>query len=170
MLAKEFPTAEDICFMDLLGVVSLLYVLMSKLLVLFSFLSQFFVSAGKTSLITALAGDLRLPIILIPLNDRSMDDRTLMDILSEAPKDSIVLMEDIDCALPKSSGLADEMTMQRMMGREPVTLAGLLNAIDGVCAQVCLLQCKDGCCLYFVFLALIDYFPTTTNRKDAFSS
>ena len=128
--------------------------------------------AGKTSLITALAGDLRLPIILIPLNDRSMDDRTLMDILSEAPKDSIVLMEDIDCALPKSSGVADEMTMHRMMGREPVTLAGLLNAIDGVCAQVCLLQCKDGsCCLfYFVFLVLIDYFPTTTNRKDAFSS
>lgn len=61
-----------------------------------------------------------------------------MDILSEAPKDSIVLMEDIDCALPKSSGVADEMAMQRMMGRQPVTLAGLLNAIDGVCAQASL--------------------------------
>ena len=101
---------------------------------------------GKTSLITALAGDLRLPIILIPLNDREMCDRSLMDILAEAPKDSIVLMEDIDCALPKTSGRMEVATIERMTGRQPVTLAGLLNAIDGVCAQISQLcyQCACG--------------------------
>lgn len=90
---------------------------------------------GKTSLITALAGELRLPIVLVPLNDRNMDDRGLMQILSEAPKDSLVLIEDIDCALPRDTGETSEMAMMQMRGRLPVTLSGLLNAIDGVSAQ-----------------------------------
>lgn len=91
---------------------------------------------GKTSLITALAGELRLPIVLVPLNDRDMDDRSLMELLGDAPRDSIVLIEDIDCALPKSDGGQSKAALHhRMMGRLPVTLSGLLNAIDGVGAQ-----------------------------------
>ena len=60
-----------------------------------------------------------------------------MDILAdEGPKDSIVLLEDIDCAVPKTSGMIEAATIERTTGRQPVTLAGLLIAIDGVCAQV----------------------------------
>ncbi|KAL9189598.1 hypothetical protein ACHAXT_009273 [Thalassiosira profunda] len=90
---------------------------------------------GKTSLVTALAGDLRLPIIVIQLNSKSMDDSALMSALSEAPRDSIVLIEDTDCALPRGAGNNETQAAMMMRGRMPVTLSGLLNAIDGVGAQ-----------------------------------
>lgn len=85
---------------------------------------------GKTSLITALSGTLRLPIVLVALGSKSLSDDALFSALSAAPRDSIVLIEDVDCAFRK--GDADE----RMMGfSRAVTLSGLLNAIDGVAAQ-----------------------------------
>jgi len=85
---------------------------------------------GKTSLITALAGSLRLPIVLVALGSKSMGDDALFSALSGAPRDSIVLIEDVDCAFRKEN--ADE----QMMGySRAVTLSGLLNAIDGVAAQ-----------------------------------
>ena len=54
---------------------------------------------GKTSLVTALAGDLRLPIVLINLGTKDMTDSCLIKFLSEIPRDSIVLLEDIDRAI-----------------------------------------------------------------------
>ena len=91
---------------------------------------------GKTSLVTALAGELRLPIVVIPLNSKELDDALLMEMMSKAPKDSIVLIEDIDCALPRGADQqAGANMMARMTGRQPVTFSGLLNAIDGVGAQ-----------------------------------
>jgi len=90
---------------------------------------------GKTSLITALAGDLRMPIVVISLNDRDMDDSVLMETLGDAPKNSLILIEDIDCALPKETSQRAAASVMNMYGRTPVTLSGLLNAIDGVGAQ-----------------------------------
>lgn len=95
---------------------------------------------GKTSLVTALAGELRLPIVLIRLASKCMDDIQLLDIMSEAPKDSIILMEDIDCALSQEdlSRARQQRTPQDFPRRAlvtNVTLSGLLNAIDGVGAQ-----------------------------------
>jgi len=85
---------------------------------------------GKTSLITALAGSLRLPIVLVALGSKSMGDDGLLSALSGAPRDSIVLIEDVDCAFRK------EDANERIMGySRAVTLSGLLNAIDGVAAQ-----------------------------------
>ena len=73
--------------------------------------------------------------------------------LAEAPRDSIILIEDIDCALPprednepgknadkQGPKPLDEAAVMRMMygarpDRSSVTLSGLLNAIDGVGAQ-----------------------------------
>jgi len=89
---------------------------------------------GKTSLVTALAGDLRLPIVVTPLNSKDLDDQKLMALMGEAPKDSIVLIEDIDCALPRGAD-HQSAAMARYTGRMPVTFSGLLNAIDGVGAQ-----------------------------------
>jgi energy-coupling factor transporter ATP-binding protein EcfA2 len=90
---------------------------------------------GKTSLITALAGDLRMPIVVVSLNDRDMDDGALMETLRDAPKNSLVLIEDIDCALPKETSQRAAAAVMNRYGGRPVTFSGLLNAIDGVGAQ-----------------------------------
>ena len=109
---------------------------------------------GKTSLITALAGALQLPIVLLPLNSKKVSDQDLMDVLSGAPRDSIILIEDVDCALGPGgrrpgkvikyngkvfvdSTAAQQSSDSIAFGRHHggVTLSGLLNAIDGVAAQ-----------------------------------
>ena len=87
---------------------------------------------GKTSLVTAMAGELRLPIVVLRLNSKELDDAVLISLLGQTPKDSVVLIEDIDCALPPH---AEESFRMTSGGRLPVTLSGLLNAIDGVGAQ-----------------------------------
>ncbi|CAB9497346.1 HYPER-SENSITIVITY-RELATED 4 [Seminavis robusta] len=102
---------------------------------------------GKTSLITALAGELRLPIVLVPLSG-STNDSTIVEVMRAAPRDSIVLIEDVDCALPEKRGddalppgainHKGQIYHSRPPGRQQgpnVTLSGLLNAIDGVAAQ-----------------------------------
>lgn len=75
---------------------------------------------GKSSLVMALAGELRLAICLLSLSNRSLDDESLNSLLNSAPLRSIVLMEDIDRAFTNDSR---------------VTMSGLLNALDGVAAQ-----------------------------------
>lgn len=75
---------------------------------------------GKSSLVMALAGELRLAICLLSLSNRSLDDESLMSLLNTAPMRSIVLMEDIDRAFSHDSR---------------VTMSGILNALDGVGAQ-----------------------------------
>mmetsp|Transcript_15593 Transcript_15593/g.46726 ORF Transcript_15593/g.46726 Transcript_15593/m.46726 type:complete len:519 (+) Transcript_15593:23-1579(+) len=74
---------------------------------------------GKTSFITALAGILRVNIYVISLNNPLVKDDTLVDLLSETPKGSLLLLEDIDAAWLQNGGGS-------------VTHSGLLNAIDGV--------------------------------------
>lgn len=93
---------------------------------------------------TALAGQLRLPIVLVSLGG-SMDDKALLETLRAAPRDSIVLLEDVDCALPMEKRNGRDSTIEvtninngrqfRQQETNSVTLSGLLNAIDGVAAQ-----------------------------------
>ena len=75
---------------------------------------------GKSSLVLALAGELRLAICLLSLSNRSIDDESLNSLLNSAPLRSIVLLEDIDRAFSSDSR---------------VTMSGVLNALDGVAAQ-----------------------------------
>lgn len=79
---------------------------------------------GKSSLVKALAGELRLGIYLMLLSDPDMNDNRICDLLAKVPEKSILLLEDIDCAF----------TMRkRANGKEGgLTFSGLLNAIDGV--------------------------------------
>jgi mitochondrial chaperone BCS1 len=85
--------------------------------------------------------------VLVPLGG-TIDDNALLNMINSSPRDSIVLLEDVDCALAvpredtstttstvrpaiQSRGLRDSL-------KEPpsgVSLSGLLNAIDGVAAQ-----------------------------------
>ena len=53
---------------------------------------------GKTSFITALAGELCYSICVLNLSDRAMSDDRLQHRLADAPEESIILLEDVDAA------------------------------------------------------------------------
>ncbi|PRP81942.1 mitochondrial chaperone BCS1 [Planoprotostelium fungivorum] len=80
---------------------------------------------GKSSFIKALAGELKMSLCLVSLNDKDMTDDTLNDLLNSAPPRSILLLEDIDAAL----GNRDDEHGSRL------TFSGLLNALDGIGSQ-----------------------------------
>jgi chaperone BCS1 len=51
---------------------------------------------GKTSLVTALAGELKLPIYMLSLATPGLSDSSLLDLLNQTPPHMILLLEDID--------------------------------------------------------------------------
>ena len=83
---------------------------------------------GKSSFITALAGELNYGICILNLNDRGMTDDRLAHALSEVPQQCIVLLEDIDAAF------ADVTSRQVHMDNN-ITFSGLLNTLDGVASS-----------------------------------
>ena len=85
---------------------------------------------GKTSFITALAGELEYSICVLNLSDRSMSDDRLMHRLADAPENSIILLEDIDAAFVSRED--SKSTEEAFKGLNRLTFSGLLNAIDGV--------------------------------------
>ncbi|KAJ7467352.1 P-loop containing nucleoside triphosphate hydrolase protein [Mycena galericulata] len=102
---------------------------------------------GKTSTVFALASEFHLEIYSLSLGSPSVDDSFLYRAISSIPKGSLLLLEDIDCALPSRDDDDDEPAehpasmrgggAQLFRGgfhgeRSWVTLSGLLNAIDGV--------------------------------------
>lgn len=85
---------------------------------------------GKSSYITALAGELEFAICVLNLSERGLSDDRLNHLLSVAPVQSIILLEDIDAAF-----LSREDTPQQKAafeGLNRVTFSGLLNCLDGV--------------------------------------
>jgi len=81
------------------------------------------------------------------MGDPSLNDRTLNEALTSIPKQSIILIEDLDtafiagadaCALNKSM-VNQEGNMMMMMTNPPrkevVTYSGFLNALDGVASS-----------------------------------
>jgi chaperone BCS1 len=106
---------------------------------------------GKTSTIYALAGELGMEIYSLSLASNFVDDNVLNRAAAAIPKNSIFLIEDIDCAFPSREDEDDDETVNgAMMGpggymmpgyhrgvvrvgvRSAVTLSGLLNVLDGV--------------------------------------
>eukprot|EP01012_Entosiphon_sulcatum_P045300 TRINITY_DN6038_c0_g1_i1.p1 TRINITY_DN6038_c0_g1~~TRINITY_DN6038_c0_g1_i1.p1 ORF type:complete len:878 (-),score=148.80 TRINITY_DN6038_c0_g1_i1:8-2620(-) len=83
---------------------------------------------GKTSTAEVIAGALKLDICMLTLSNKELDDSRLASCLRDAPKRSIVLLEDVDAVFV-------ERTAQKEGGRPGVTFSGLLNAIDGVASQ-----------------------------------
>ncbi|XP_064926792.1 mitochondrial chaperone BCS1 isoform X1 [Columba livia] len=70
---------------------------------------------GKSSFITALAGELEYSICLLSLSDHSLSDDRLNHLLSVAPQQSIILLEDVDAAFV-SRDLAAESWTQHWCG------------------------------------------------------
>lgn len=77
---------------------------------------------GKTSLAMALAGMFDLRIYTINLGSVE-NDQDLVQAITSVPEKSMLLIEDVDAAIKDRS--QDDK-------QEGITLAGLLNAIDGV--------------------------------------
>ncbi|KAM4730876.1 mitochondrial chaperone BCS1 [Anableps anableps] len=89
---------------------------------------------GKSSFITALAGELGYSICLMSLSDRTLSDDRLNHLLSVAPQQSIVLLEDVDAAFVSRELLPTENPLAfQGMGR--LTFSGLLNSLDGVASS-----------------------------------
>ena len=85
---------------------------------------------GKTSFCQALAGVLGLDIVLFSLTSTNLDDSNLATHIRSAPKQSIILLEDVDAVFSHK----DDGT-RRMVVKSRVTFSALLNAIDGIAAQ-----------------------------------
>lgn len=86
---------------------------------------------GKTSYVTALAGQLGYNICVLNLGDPSMTDDRLAHILAVVPPRCLVLLEDIDFAVSPTTKAAESGPYAGVMR---VSFSGLLNALDGVVA------------------------------------
>jgi len=82
---------------------------------------------GKTSFIQALAGDLQYDICVLNLSERGMTDDKLNHLLAVAPRNSFILLEDVDAVFTQRSP-----TTSRDGFSTSITFSGLLNALDGV--------------------------------------
>ena len=100
---------------------------------------------GKTSLVTGLSSHFNCRVYVLKLND--LNDTMLMRAISEVHPDSMVVLEDVDCALNKRTAgdiikkeaedAADEKKEGGItVGGMGVTLSGLLNALDGMQSPV----------------------------------
>ncbi|KAF9119014.1 hypothetical protein BGW39_000687 [Mortierella sp. 14UC] len=96
---------------------------------------------GKTSFIVALAGHLRMNVCIVNLGISGFNDKQLNQLLNGAPRNSILLMEDVDAALVKRKAGKDQE------GENNVTLSGILNSLDGITAQEGSIR---GMCLKFL--------------------
>lgn len=85
---------------------------------------------GKSSYITALAGELGFSICLLNLSERGLTDDRLNYLLNIVPERSIVLLEDIDAAFVSREDTATQKAAYEGLNR--VTFSGLLNCLDGV--------------------------------------
>ncbi|PRP83758.1 hypothetical protein PROFUN_09090 [Planoprotostelium fungivorum] len=83
-----------------------------------------FPGTGKSSFITALAGEMKMKLCIVSLNEKGMNDEQLHRLLNSAPPFSFILLEDIDAAFRK-----------RNKNDTMVTFGGLLNALDGAGAM-----------------------------------
>jgi chaperone BCS1 len=95
---------------------------------------------GKTSLVAAVASALKMNIYVLSLQAPGMNDSMLVELLTSVSSNSIILMEDVDCAFEKRK--KKEETSDKL------TFSGLLNALDGVGG-------KDGRIIFM-----------TTNHKE----
>lgn len=92
--------------------------------------------SGKTSLISALAGEFDANLYVLSLNSEGMSDERLVEMLLEVPAGSFVLLEDIDAVV---SGRKVQVTSDGFS--RVISFSGLLNALDGIAA-------KEGCILF----------------------
>lgn len=85
---------------------------------------------GKSSFITALAGELQLSICVLNLSERGLTDDRLNHLLALAPENTIILLEDVDSAFVSREDTPEMKSAYAGLNR--LTFSGLLNCLDGV--------------------------------------
>ncbi|MCJ1387787.1 hypothetical protein MMC18_000630 [Xylographa bjoerkii] len=98
---------------------------------------------GKTSMSVALAGHFQLDLYIMNLAAFNKGDAALAATFEMLPRKCIVLLEDIDSAGIKRENIRKEKELdakantkeRSQRSRNPITLSGLLNAIDGATSQ-----------------------------------
>ena len=83
--------------------------------------------SGKTSFCQVLASELKLALCMLTLADENLTDSALAEALRDAPRDAIILLEDVDSIFIERQRQGDV--------KGGVTFSGLLNALDGVASQ-----------------------------------
>lgn len=81
---------------------------------------------GKTTLINVIASKFHKPVYILNLSAIA-DDKELMKCISNIDADAIVALEDIDCIIA-----SHDREEENKVERKGVTLAGILNCLDGV--------------------------------------
>ncbi|OQR73902.1 mitochondrial chaperone BCS1-like [Tropilaelaps mercedesae] len=89
--------------------------------------------SGKSSFITALAGELEYSICLMNLSDRGLTDDRLNHLMNVTPQQSLVLLEDVDACFVSRESKSENPAAYDGLNR--VTLSGLLNMLDGVASS-----------------------------------
>jgi len=89
---------------------------------------------GKTSLVSALAAHFGFSVYCLNLTE--FNDRSLTHAVSQIPRSSILLFEDIDCMKGGQARISDQSAAvqsepKRKEANNGVTLSGLLNVLDG---------------------------------------
>jgi len=98
---------------------------------------------GKTSLVAAVASELRLPIYVASLASPRLSDDNFAQALASAAPQCLLLLEDVDAAFIRRDRPAHARDEAGAAGDRGggggggggLTFSGLLNAIDGVAAQ-----------------------------------
>ncbi|ESL10114.1 hypothetical protein TRSC58_02157 [Trypanosoma rangeli SC58] len=95
---------------------------------------------GKTSFILGLASELSLPIYLLSLQSKELDDASLIGLINSVPPRSLLVIEDLETAIKASSipssSLQNALFTEVGGGRNAgVSLSALLNAIDGIASS-----------------------------------
>jgi len=83
--------------------------------------------SGKTSFITALAGELKADLYVLNLGDPLLTDGKLSSLLADTKTGSFILLEDIDAAFARREKSKDS--------DNGITFSGLLNALDGAASK-----------------------------------
>lgn len=87
--------------------------------------------SGKTSIIGALAGELKMNLYILSLAGEDMNDERFACLLSEIPPNSFMVLEDVDAAFAARKRKTEEGQTQAA----GLTLTGILNALDGFMAS-----------------------------------
>jgi len=82
---------------------------------------------GKSSLVLAIASALNMNVYILNLSNPNLSDSQLNQLLFSVADNSLVLIEDVDCAFKKRKKNDNE--------RAGLTFSGLLNAIDGIASH-----------------------------------
>lgn len=76
---------------------------------------------GKTSLVKALATHFKLKLCILPLEGISLSETTILELFQDSPKNSMLLIEDVDCAIGKRESKDNKIPMSM-----------LLQCLDGI--------------------------------------